>query len=91
MDIYQVATNLVHEFTFIHASYLPKIETIELHVYVYIWQFLQSVRKEIKAPIALVQDKKKNEDNKSKFYILQMAVANLIKFAVWPTLPGGQL
>ena len=47
----------------------------------YIWQFLQSVRKEIKAPIALVQDKKKNEDNKSKFYISQMAVANLIKFA----------
>ena len=43
--------NLVRECTFIRSLLVPNIDTMELQVCV-LYLFLQSVRKEIKAPVA---------------------------------------
>ena len=47
--------------------------------------------KEIEAPVRHKKKKQRNQNETLNAHISQMAVANLIKFAVWRTLPGGQL
>ena len=49
--------------------------------------FCEVCKKKSKPPYGI---RKKNEEILNA-HISQMAVVNLIKFAVWRTLPGGQL
>ena len=84
--------NLVRECTFIHSLLVLNIDTMELQVCV-LWQFLQSVQKEIKAlwpPYS--EEKKMKELNETlATHIADTAREISFKFGTWHGLPGGNL
>ena len=43
------------------------------------------------SPYGIRRRKRRNQSESLNMHISQWAIANVIKFAVWPTLPGGQL
>ena len=74
--------NLVGESTVTHSSFVPKIEAIKLHICIFYSNLCKVCEKKLKPLYGIRRKKQRNHNKTLNTHILQMAVANLIKFAV---------